>query len=125
MIAIVFALLAQPAASQRVPVPIEQLGRLSPDTGADAAWEAGFPLRVQPLLRRWMQFNSECRGGPGDRVPEENMEEWMTRVCSARDAASLELRFHGYCYGRRGEAGAEHEWHACTSISNGNDYFAD
>lgn len=47
----------------------------------------------------------------------------LTRVCSARDPTADMMRLQGYCYGREGDSVADHEWHACTSISYGNDYF--
>lgn len=116
------SVMAQPR--QSVPTPLERLGRLAPMTNEHSGWILSFPQDVQPIFRRWLQFTGECRGGPGDRVPAANIDEWMSRVCAARDAADAELRFHGYCYGRANESGAQHRWHVCRQDSNGFDWLA-
>lgn len=111
--------------SRRTPVSIDSLGGVASPTAKDLEWTSDYPANVRPMLAEWMKYNGACRGGPGDRVSEANLEEWMSRVCSARDATVGMMRLHGYCYGRQGEAGVDNEWHACTRISYGNDYFAD
>lgn len=115
---------AQLTNSRRTPVAIESLGGVAAVTPADVAWTTAYPANVRPLLTSWTKFNNACRGGPGRRVTEPNLGEWMSRVCSARDASAAMLRFNGYCYGREGESGVDQEWHACTKISYGYDYFA-
>ena len=116
----------QPIAAQsdRIPVTIEELGGVeAPDADA-RSYASEFPPHVRPALLDWIRYNGACRGGSGDRIKEEKQAEWMNRVCAARDATVGMMRLHGYCYGRRGEAGYENVWHACTSISLGYDYFA-
>lgn len=114
---------AQTTNSRRTPVAIESLGGVPPVAAEDLEWTNDYPANVRPMLSEWMKYNGACRGGPGDRVSEANLEEWMSRVCSARDATVGMMRLYGYCYGREGEAGVDNEWHACTRISYGNDYF--
>ncbi|RVQ68749.1 hypothetical protein EKN06_00500 [Croceicoccus ponticola] len=110
--------------SRRTPVSLESLGGVAPLTAEDLKWTKDYPVNVQPILADWVKYNGACRGGPSDRVKQNNLEEWMSRVCSARDATVGMMRLYGYCYGREGEAGVDNEWHACTRISYGNDYLA-
>lgn len=114
---------AQSANSRRIPASIESLGGVSPLSPQEIAWANQYPVKVRPILANWVRYNGACRGGPGPRVTEQNLEEWMTRVCAARNGAAGMMRLHGYCYGREGELGVENEWHACTGISHGNNYF--
>ena len=72
--------------SRRTPVSLESLGGVAEPAVEDLEWTNDYPANVRPILAEWMKYNGACRGGPGGRVNEANLEEWMSRVCSARDA---------------------------------------
>lgn len=122
--AISLAVVAPALAQSNAPQTIDALGGVLANDADAIAYSKEFPSHVRPALLDWIRYNSACRGGSGTRVAEENQTEWLNRVCAARDGSVGMMRLHGYCYGREGEAGYENEWHACTSISNGNDQFS-
>jgi hypothetical protein len=62
------------------------------------------------LLERWASLNSRCRGGSGDA--EETMQSFEDR-----DHSQVIMRANGWCYGRKGEAGYQMEWHRCSNSS--------
>jgi hypothetical protein len=62
------------------------------------------------LIARWQQANEDCRGGPGDKAS-------MQRACDRRDGLGRQLYRAGWCYGRRGESGADYKWHKCRRDS--------
>lgn len=82
---------------------------------AATALIAAFPAAAQPtvpqVMRMEREANTRCRGGPGDA-----QETWT--ACGARDAYGRVLNMMNWCYGRRGEVAARHQWHRCAADSN-------
>ncbi|WP_327212299.1 hypothetical protein U8Q06_09965 [Rhizobium beringeri] len=58
------------------------------------------------LIAQWGEENGSCRGNSGD-VPETR------KACERREAIGAKLDKIGWCYGRAGEAGYQHQWHVC------------
>ncbi|MGO7153188.1 hypothetical protein [Rhizobium leguminosarum] len=63
------------------------------------------------LIAQWGEENGSCRGNSGD-VPET----W--KACERREAVGAKLDKIGWCYGREGEAGYQHQWHECGPDSD-------
>lgn len=61
---------------------------------------------VDELLASYGSLNSACRGGSGD-------DPRTQRACAERDRVVSALQRAGYCYGRRGQVGAQMSWHRC------------
>ena len=68
------------------------------------------PISTSELLTRSEQANSRCRGGSSN-----DESTWV--ACGQRDILDEMLKRSGYCYGKRGEAGYQMKWHACTPSS--------
>ena len=62
------------------------------------------------LLADYRSLNSACRGGSGD-------DPRTQRACAERDRIVAALQQAGYCYGRRGQVGAQMSWHRCGADS--------
>jgi hypothetical protein len=62
------------------------------------------------LIASYRALNSACRGGSGD-------DPRTQRACVERDHAVAALQKAGYCYGRRGQVGAQMSWHRCGADS--------
>lgn len=62
------------------------------------------------ILRHWHDENGVCRGGSGD-APE------TLDACERRNVIGQSLTALGWCHGRQGEAGYQHEWHRCGATS--------
>lgn len=58
------------------------------------------------LIDLWQSANGLCRGGAGG-------EEATLKACDIREDYSQRLDRLGWCYGRDGEYGYQHEWHRC------------
>lgn len=73
------------------------------------------PPTVDQLLQAWHQANTTCRGSskPDDFT---TMDE-----CSRRDRLGGRLNQAGWCYGKKGQAGYQQEWHRCGPNSNQTD----
>jgi hypothetical protein len=54
------------------------------------------------------QLNSLCRDATTDD------EKLVLTVCDIRGRLAKALNRRGYCYGMRGQTGAEQRWHRCT-----------
>jgi hypothetical protein len=65
---------------------------------------------VQGLLRHAGTLNEMCRGGMDD--PKQT-----DAACCARTWVGIRLNQLGWCYGARGQIGAEMRWHRCTGRS--------
>jgi hypothetical protein len=63
------------------------------------------------LIAQWGEENGSCRGNSGD-----DPETW--KACERREAIGAKLDKIGWCYGREGEAGYQHQWHVCGPDSN-------
>jgi hypothetical protein len=63
------------------------------------------------LINQWDQENGNCRGNSGD-----DPETW--KACGRRDAIGAKLDKIGWCFGRKGEAGYQHQWHLCSQDSD-------
>lgn len=63
------------------------------------------------LISQWDHENGNCRGNSGD-----DPETW--KACERRDATGAKLDRIGWCYGRKGEAGYQHQWHQCGQDSD-------
>jgi hypothetical protein len=68
---------------------------------------------AQGLLRQAKILNGMCRG---------SMDDWEQQkaVCCGRAQVFVRLNQLGWCYGKRGQYGAQMEWHRCTSRSHRN-----
>jgi hypothetical protein len=58
------------------------------------------------LIQEWVGQNLACRGGSGD-------ESSTWEACGARDVTARRLNELGYCYGKKGQSGAQMQWHRC------------
>lgn len=58
------------------------------------------------LIASYRALNSACRGGSGD-------DPRTQKACVERDRVVAGLQQAGYCYGRRGQIGAQMSWHRC------------
>lgn len=58
------------------------------------------------LIASYRVLNSACRGGSGD-------DPRTQKACAERDRIVAGLQQAGYCYGRRGQVGAQMSWHRC------------
>lgn len=58
------------------------------------------------LIASYRALNSACRGGSGD-------DPRTQKACAERDRVVTGLQLAGYCYGRRGQVGAQMSWHRC------------
>jgi len=65
---------------------------------------------AERLIQMERAANSRCRGGSGDEL-----HTW--EACGERTAYGRILGMMGWCYGRRGEAGYQMQWHRCTPTS--------
>lgn len=65
---------------------------------------------VDELIASYRALNSACRGGSGD-------DPRTQKACAERDRAVTGLQQAGYCYGRRGQIGAQMSWHRCGADS--------
>lgn len=68
-------------------------------------------LSAQQLIRAERKHNSFCRGGglPGDEI---------TKACGIRDEYGSLLLKLGWCFGKKGQAGYQMQWHVCESKSS-------
>lgn len=62
------------------------------------------------LIASYRKLNSACRGGSGD-------DPRTQKACAERDRIVAGLQRVGYCYGRRGQIGAQMSWHRCGADS--------
>ncbi|CAD5260358.1 exported hypothetical protein [Bosea sp. 62] len=62
------------------------------------------------LIASYPALNSTCRGGSGD-------DPRTQKACAERDRVVAGLQQAGYCYGRRGQIGAQMSWHRCGADS--------
>jgi hypothetical protein len=77
------------------------IGLLLPTTAISA------PRAVDQAIKIYEELNGMCRGWSGDD-PHTN------HVCEVCDAFSNFITEHlNYCYGKRGQSGAELTWHRC------------
>ena len=68
---------------------------------------AAQPATVQQLLRIERDLDGMCRGSTSlDR-------SLIDKTCSVRERAAKLLNSLGYCYGKRGQIGADMRWHRC------------
>lgn len=58
------------------------------------------------LIASYRALNSACRGGSGD-------DPRTQKACAERGRAVTGLQQAGYCYGQRGQVGAQMNWHRC------------
>lgn len=57
-----------------------------------------------------LTLNGICRGSGGD-------DSLQMSICEVRDHLFGVLTRRGYCYGKKGQIGAEMAWHKCTAQS--------
>jgi hypothetical protein len=62
--------------------------------------------RSEELIAIHQQLNGMCRGWSGD-------DPHTQQVCDVRDRLGGALKQAGYCFGRRGQVGAQMSWHRC------------
>lgn len=58
------------------------------------------------LIAAWHEANGHCRSGPPDQ-PSIDAE------CERRGRLDGRLSQIGWCYGLKGQAGADYKWHRC------------
>ena len=58
------------------------------------------------LIASYNVLNSRCRGGSGDDARTHKARAERDRVVAA-------LQLAGYCFGHRGQVGAQMSWHRC------------
>ena len=63
-----------------------------------------------PLLDIERELDLLCRGSSGDAPATD-------QICKLRDKVAKVLQGIGYCYGRKGQTGAEMQWHKCARDS--------
>ena len=65
---------------------------------------------VRTLIEQARAVDAQCRGGdPGD--PK------TAAACKKRKSDAARLNRLGWCYGKRGQIGADMDWHRCTRSS--------
>ncbi|TAV92049.1 hypothetical protein [Rhizobium leguminosarum] len=69
------------------------------------------PAEPSRLIAQWSEENGSCRGNSGD-----DPETW--KACERREAIGAKLDKIGWCYGRKGDAGYQHQWHICGPDSD-------
>jgi hypothetical protein len=74
------------------------------------AQTANPPKDVASLITKEMELNDKCRGGSGDNPA-------TFKACEERDNLIPIIKSKGWCYGKKGQAGYQMEWHQCTSQS--------
>lgn len=62
------------------------------------------------LIELWGDANGRCRGGSGDSAATD-------AACTERERLSDRPDGLDWCYGMRGQVGAEMSWHRCVSSS--------
>jgi hypothetical protein len=65
---------------------------------------------LKAMLSAEHDLDVMCRGGP----PEEFT---TVEACKTRDKLVTALYGKGYCYGKKGQRGADMQWHKCGSNS--------
>lgn len=76
-------------------------------TVASAAAQS-FPEPANTMIKVWMDLNGRCRGGSG-KIAEV--------ACQGREQLTPRIVKYGYCYGKRGQIGADMAWHRCEATS--------
>ncbi|WFT96081.1 hypothetical protein QA633_02885 [Bradyrhizobium barranii] len=73
------------------------------------------PAKPDPLVLLARHADEQCRGTSGS-------EEATNLRCSFRDQVFETLEASGYCFGKKGQIGADMAWHRCgpTSIRAGD-----
>jgi hypothetical protein len=65
---------------------------------------------VRTLIEQTRAVDAQCRSGdPGD--PK------TAAACKRRQGDAARLNRLGWCYGKRGQIGADMDWHRCTRSS--------
>lgn len=75
-----------------------------------AAAERAARALTDALVSGWRKANEVCRGGPGNTSASQD-------ACAERAWHEKALAAGGWCYGRKGEFGAQHSWHPCSPDS--------
>jgi hypothetical protein len=66
---------------------------------------------VHDLISVARDLNTACRGG----MPDDKGN--LDQLCAIREKLGKVINNLGYCYGKRGQAAAQMQWHRCTSTS--------
>jgi hypothetical protein len=83
---------------------------LAAATGAQAQNLTTQDVKVMTTIRSALDFDATCRGG----IPGTFEVEY---ACKMRERLGKELNRLGWCYGKRGQIGADMAWHRCTRRS--------
>ena len=75
---------------------------------AAALAQAPAPASVEALVKRWHVLNSDCRG---------SSPPISDRACDERPKVAAQLARLGWCYGMKGQIGAQMVWHQCGKAS--------
>jgi hypothetical protein len=62
------------------------------------------PAAIDDLVKRWHFLNGDCRG---------SSPPISDRACNERPKVAAQLARRGWCYGKKGEIGAQMVWHHC------------
>ena len=72
---------------------------------------------VKTLLRYERILDGVCRG----RIPDSpHAHDKRAATCCGRTLMNVRLNQLGWCYGKRGQTGADQRWHRCTRESHRN-----
>lgn len=75
---------------------------------AGASAQTPAPASVEDLVKRWHVLNSDCRG---------SSPPISDRACDERPKVATQLARLGWCYGKKGQIGAQMVWHQCGKVS--------
>lgn len=71
---------------------------------------------VKQIVGAWSVANGNCRGGEPNSLKTQ-------AECERRASLGGRLDQVGWCYGHKGEVGADYKWHRCSPTSNRPDDF--
>jgi hypothetical protein len=80
--------------------------------GADACQHSRASRYGPRLISVARDLNTACRGG----MPDDKGN--LDQLCAIREKLGKVINKLGYCYGKRGQAAAQMQWHRCTSGSS-------
>ena len=95
-------------------IAFEPFGNTARAANVPAAGKVSVTGTVEQLISLWHLENSTCRGS----TKPESVETKAS--CENREVMGAALNAAGWCHGRRGQIGADMNWHRCEPGSLGN-----
>jgi len=83
-------------------------------TLALAASASAQDQQAKSLLARAAVLDNTCRGAVAKNDEDQKR---IDASCCERQKVNMQLNQLGWCYGKRGQIGADMRWHRCTSTS--------